>query len=69
MRVTWIGTICSANTPTNRTLRPRKSTHANAYAASAARHSGMTTAGKVMTIELTNDWPRLIPLSEPSTVR
>ena len=48
-----MGTICSANTATNSTFLPRKSIHANAYAASEAMSIGMTTAGIVMTIELT----------------
>ena len=50
---TCSGTICSAKIATNRKSRPRKSIQANAYAASDARVIGMSTAGIVMTKELT----------------
>ena len=52
IRVTWIGTICSAKTATNRKSRPGNLIHANAYAASAASVIGMSTEGMVMTNEL-----------------
>src|SRR5688572_2524821 len=53
MRVTWRGTIWSANTATNRMSRALKSIQAKAYAASSAIEIGMTTEGKVTTIVLT----------------
>ena len=47
------GTICSANTATNRKLRPWKSIHAKRVRGERARcEIGMSTAGRVMTTEL-----------------
>ena len=57
MRAIWIGTICSAKTPMKTQSRPRKFSQDRAYAAIAASVTENSTAGTVMTSELTNDCP------------
>jgi hypothetical protein len=66
--VTWIGTICSANTTTNRKSRPGNFTQAKMYAASDASTSGITTDGITMTKELTKYGPSADCPSAASTV-
>ena len=53
MSVTWMGTICRAKTMTKRSRDAGNFSHAKAYAAMHAMLIGMTTAGIVMTSELT----------------
>ena len=60
-----MGTICRANTAMNRTYLPLKSIQAKAYAARVARLIGISTAGRVMTIELIRLVVRPSPVAPP----